>query len=186
VTAAPRWLDDQWKGGGVPETFLTGTLEERAKRILDERRTIKSSLLKALVVDLVAAAAHQRKFPKAIETLLVQVLGLRKGHKAGDWSRRDLERRGRRNVDIEAWSTMVMLDRFCFKNYGKVMSQHAMARRLKRMGFRTDQRRIGEWRQDYAPSITPELTMSPEEERRVPPFPIGGPGIKFGLLPPEE
>jgi hypothetical protein len=35
VTPAPRWLDHQWKGGKVPQSLLTGSLEERAARILE-------------------------------------------------------------------------------------------------------------------------------------------------------
>jgi hypothetical protein len=232
VTRAPRWLDHQWKGGEVPQSLRTGSLEGRATRILaiakvaelgrpltieewaalsgatplryivqNEQReleTIKPTLLKVLALDLAAAAAEQRKWPKPVEALLVHVLGLRSGHEAGGWIPWDLERRGRRKPeDIESWSTAALIDRVCYEKYGKVKSQHALARELKRQGFQTAQRRIGEWRKGsygekpdaptYVPPDAP--TMTPQEDRRVPPFlewrikvlPLG-----IEVLPPEE
>jgi hypothetical protein len=55
VTKAPRWLDIRWKGA-VLEPLLTGSLEERAERILkiardeqgslDRKKTLKPNMLK--------------------------------------------------------------------------------------------------------------------------------------------
>lgn len=176
----------------MPQSFLSGSLEERAERIR-QNETIKPTLLKVLALDLAAAAAIQGKWLEPVEALLVRALGLRAGHKAGDWYRWHLERRGRRKLeDFDAWSTAALIDRFCYRQYGKVKSQHALAKELQRRGFKTHQRRIGEWRKDsygargtpmYVPPDAP--TMTPQEDREVPRF-VGGPGIRWGILPPEE
>ena len=221
MTKAPRWLDLKWKDE-VPESLLTGTLEERAARILQlmkktktrERKpnlppapstgtpaeralltgTLKQRakrvgkktreladnpiLLKVLVLDLARAAAEQRKWLKPVEELLVAVLGLQAGHKAGGWYDFELERRGRKPEDIDAWFAAMVIDDFCFENYRKVLRQVDLQRKLQERGFNTKTASIREWRKDsygvkrgtpgYVPPNAP--TMTAEEARQVPPL----------------
>ena len=121
MTKAPRWLDYQWALAQVPEPLLSGTLEERAERNLElvrterdkieNKKTIRPPLTKALALDLASAAAEQRKWLKPVERLLVYVLKLPEEHEAGGWDTWTLDKRGRRKPeDIEAWSTAAMID----------------------------------------------------------------------------
>ena len=187
MTAAPYWLKQQWKNGsGVPQSLVTGSLEERASRILEtvknemmvmsKDKTIKPVLSKVLALDLVAAAADQGKLPKQVEKLLVYVLGLAEGHEAGGWYPWDVERRGgRKPEETEAWCAAAMIDHLCYEKYGKVLSQHALAWELKTRGFKWLQRRIGEWRRDkygvnpgertYVPPDAPKMTLEEAREK---------------------
>jgi hypothetical protein len=111
--------------------------------------------------------------------LLALALNLPEGHEAGGWHPLDLDRRGRHKpAEIEAWCTAHLIDSGCYQKYGKVKSQRALERELRDLGFKTAQRRIGEWRAKsydckpgslgYVPPNAP--TVSPEEERKVRPF----------------
>jgi hypothetical protein len=186
MTKAPRWLDIHWQLV-APASLLTGSLEERAERILkiaqdeqgavDRKKTLKPNMLKVLALDLAAAAAEQGQWLKPVERLLA--LDLPEGHEAGGWYPSDLDRRGRHKpADIEAWCAAHLIDSCCYKQYSKVKSQRALERELRDLGFKTAQRRIGEWRaKSYdckpgSPRYVPPnaRTMSQEEERKVPPI----------------
>jgi hypothetical protein len=188
VTKAPHWLDQHWRGE-VLEPLLTGSLEERAERILkiardeqgslDRKKTLKPNMVKVLALDLAAAAAEQGQWLKPVERLLALALNLPEGHEAGRWLPLDLDRRGRHKpAEIEAWCAAHLIDSCCYQKYGKVKSQRALERELRDQGFKTAQRRIGEWRAKsygckpgslgHVPPNAP--TMSQEEECKVPPF----------------
>ena len=187
MTEAPPWLDIHWQHS-APESLRTGSLEERAEHImrivhaekdkLDRDKTIKPNELKALALDLAVAAAEQSKWLKPVERLLVQLLKLPEQYQPGGWLTWDLDRRGRDKASDEAWYFAALFDAACYRTWGKVKSQHALARDLRLNGFKTAQRRIGEWRRKaygckpgetgYVPPDAP--TMSREEEREVPPL----------------
>jgi hypothetical protein len=156
MTKAPHWLDYQWKRA-APESLLHGSLEECAERIFeivqaeqlkpDGNKIIRPNLLKALALDLAAAAAEQRKWLKPVERLLVYALDLPEGHEAGGWYPQNLDRRGQRaNADREAWSTAHSIDAACYRRWGKVKSQRALARDLRSQGFKTSPRSVSDWR----------------------------------------
>jgi hypothetical protein len=192
VTKAPRWLDYHWRKAAVAESLLTGSLEKRAERIaeivkaeqdaFDRNKTIKPNQLKALALDLAAAAADQRKWLKPVERLLVLALKLPEGHEAGGWFGWSLDlrghKRGKLELDLDAWSTAAMIDSGCYRRWRKVKSQHALARDLRSQGFKTPQRTISDWRQkaygerpghtSYVPPNPPQMTR--DEESAVPPF----------------
>jgi hypothetical protein len=192
MTAVPRWLDDHWLGQ-VPATLLTGSLEERAERILEivqaeqralaDKQTIKANLLKALALDLAAAAAEQKSWPRSIERLLVYAMNvpgkLAEAHESGRWHPWTLRKRGRPPSDAKTAAGMI--DSWCYRYTGKVKSQHALARLLRTEGgFKTVQARIREWRAaayGYEPGTTmyvpPDApTMTRAEEGKVPPFDV--------------
>jgi hypothetical protein len=143
-----------------------------------ELEEIKPNLPAVLALDLAAAAAEQRKWPQAVEALLVRVLGLQEGHKAGRWYGFELEGRGRKPKDIDAWFTAMVFDDFCYEKYGKVLNPRALARKLQDRGFNTKPASIREWRKEsydvkpgtpgYVPPNADKMTA--EEERQVPPL----------------
>jgi hypothetical protein len=187
MTEAPPWLDIHWQHS-AQESLRTGSLEERAEHImrivhaekdkLDRDKTIKPNELKALALDLAVAAAEHRNWLEPVGRLLALAVKL-PGYAPGSWLPLDLDRRGRDKVSDEAWYYAALFDAACYRTYGKVKSQHALARDLRSQGFKTLQRRIGEWRRKaygckpgetgYVPPDAP--TMSREEERKVPPLP---------------
>jgi hypothetical protein len=116
-----------------------------------------------------------------VELLLMLALKLPEEYEAGEWLTSELDRRGRRKSSDQAFYTAALIDFGCYRKYGKVKSQHALARDLRLEGFRTAQRQIGEWRRkaygckpgehSYIPPDAP--TMSREEARVVRPFSEG-------------
>jgi|SRR6516162_1707011 hypothetical protein len=186
MTEAPPWLDIHWQHS-APESLRTGSLEERAERImrivhaekdkLERNKTIKQNLLKVLALDLAVATADHREWLEPVGRLLALALKLPE-YAPGSWLPLDLDRRGRHKPSDEAWYFAALFDAACYRTWGKVKSQRALARDLRLKGFKTAQRRIGEWRRKaygckpgetgYVPPDAP--TMSREEEREVRPF----------------
>jgi hypothetical protein len=156
VTETPEWLAACWHANAdrVPQSLLTGTIEERAERLteLAKNNTIKPVLVRALARDLLVAS--QPPWPEQIAALVDHVLGQRPGHKAGGWYYFELERRGRRPQGVEAfrasaWYFAMVIDDYCFTKYRRVLTRDALVKLLKTMGLKTTMNLISKWRGEH-------------------------------------